>query len=719
MSQVPFNQRLILIIILLFGFIFSCKNTSVEEKLDFNNRTAITGIASPILLKNRTPEKEQVVLLEDYFNQVEVIDSIVSEDRGLVFSIKNNKSTLHIRSSKNANLFSNIRFYLKNKRYDILAKKPISETQKKSSNPTPFLYTMGEEGSVLKIGFSQKPQKVLVYFQNKLIGSTTHIDHITIPIPPLSNAPQRTFIRVYAYGENGVFNDLKIPLHEGQPLRNTDDLARMDREAMVMYFTLIDRFNNGDKSNDKSVEDDRLLPIQNYMGGDIKGITQKIKDGFFKKLGVNTIWLSPITQNPLGAYREYPEPRRWYSGYHGYWPISSSRIDFRFGNDADLFELVEVAHKNDMNILLDFICNHVHKEHPIYQNHPEWATEVNLPDGTKNIRIWDDERLTTWFDTFLPSLDLSKPEVIKTQADSAFFWIKKFGLDGFRHDATKHVPEEFWRHLTKKIKKEIIIEEGRPVYQIGETFGSNELIASYINSGEMDGQFDFNLHFTARDVFARDEESLAKVAGAMEETFQYFGHHAVMGNITGNHDLPRFMGLASGAVAFDEDQKEAGYNRKIEVKDKRAYNKLAKMNAFLMSVSGIPVIYYGDDIGMVGAGDPDNRRMMRFDNWSAEEQKLQAITTKLIHARRKSMALMYGDTYILKKEKNVLVFARVYFDETVIVVFNQGEVEEINVELPPFLQGNFTSKFGNSETVLNKNILQIKMKNNSFDYLIK
>ena len=594
----------------------------------------------------------------------------------------------------------------------------LLNVEKPSLASLPFLYTQTIEKGIVKIGFSNTPQKVLAYCQNTLIESRIESDHIAIVLPDLKNAPQRTFIRVYAYNEKGLSNDLKIPLDKGVPIMSPENLDRMDKEAMVMYFALVDRFNNGDKSNDEPVKDKRLLPIQNYMGGDIKGITQKIQDGYFEKLGINTIWLSPITQNPTIAYQEYPAPQRWYSGYHGYWPISSSTIDYRLGKDEDLFELVKVAHENKMNILLDFICNHVHEEHPIYKKHPEWATQLNLPNGQKNIRIWDEQRLTTWFDTFLPSLDLSNPEVIKVQADSAFFWIKKFGLDGFRHDATKHVPAAFWRHLTKKIKKEIIEKEARPVYQIGETFGSNELIASYINSGQMDSQFDFNLHFTARDVFAKDGESMVNIYNAMRESFDYFGYHAVMGNITGNHDLPRFMGLASGAVAFDEDQKEAGYTRDIQVKDKGAYNKLANMNAFLLSVSGVPVIYYGDEMGMVGAGDPDNRRMMRFDNLLEEEEQLKARTTALIQARKNSMALMYGDTYMLKAEKDVLAFARVYFEEIVIVVFNQKEEGEIVIDLPDFLQQTYTSSFGNANLVEQKTKLKLKMKKNSFDYLM-
>ena len=156
--------------------------------------------------------------------------------------------------------------------------------------------------------------------------------------------------------------------------------------------------------------------------------------------------------------------------------------------------------------LLDYVSNHVHQESKIYRDHPDWATPGVLPNGQKNIRLWNEQRLTTWFDDFLPTLDLSKPEVAEMMSDSALFWIKEYGLDGFRHDAAKHVDEFYWRTLTKKIKEQVVITDKQEVYQIGESFGSRELIKSYIGPGMMDAQFDFNVYFDATTAF-RDEKS--------------------------------------------------------------------------------------------------------------------------------------------------------------------------------------------------------------------
>ena len=103
-------------------------------------------------------------------------------------------------------------------------------------------------------------------------------------------------------------------------------------------------------------------------------------------------------------------------------------------------------------------------------------------------QLWDEQRLTTWFDTFMPTLDLERPEVYQTMTDSAVWWVENTNIDGFRHDATKHIPEVFWRTLTHKVRS----KQRQPLFQIGETYGAPELIRGYLSNGMLDAQFDFN-----------------------------------------------------------------------------------------------------------------------------------------------------------------------------------------------------------------------------------
>ena len=485
-------------------------------------------------------------------------------------------------------------------------------------------------------------------------------------------------IRVFAYNSSGETNDLLLPLVDGKIVESTSELGRINKYSQVLYFMLVDRFHNGNSENDDPIQDPEVHEKANYFGGDLAGIKQKLETGYFEKLGINTLWLSPITQNPLHAEIEYPAPYKKYSGYHGYWPISCTKIDHRLGTSSELTALVDLAHSKGINLILDYVSNHVHEENPVFVEHPEWATQLNLPDGRKNIRIWDEQRLTTWFDTFLPTLDYSKPAVIDLMTDSALYLLQKYGLDGYRHDATKHIPEEFWRVLTQKIKNQIPASES--IYQVGETFGSRELIGSYVGSGQMDGQFDFNLYFDARSVFAQDHVSFEKLHQSLMSSFSYYGYHSLMANITGNHDIPRFISYAGEGLRFDEDAKEAGWTREVKVENPVGYKKLSMLTAFVMTIPGVPVIYYGDEIGMAGAGDPDNRRPMKFDELNEYESTVKTTAEKLIKLRIERMSLIYGDYKLEYLSETAYAYSRSYFDEKTTIVFNKSnEVQTLEI----------------------------------------
>ncbi len=588
---------------------------------------------------------------------------------------------------------------------------------------TPHIYPKSHRRYHLRLGVENTPEEVFVFWENfRLPPDHVDVDDgvIYIRIPGDAVARQRSFLRVWAFNEYGPSNDLLIPLEKGRPLIRHEHLTREDKEATILYFMMVDRFNNGNPHLDDPIIDPEVADRANFHGGDIAGITQKITDGYFKDLGVNTVWMSPITQNPLKAYVEFPEPRRKYTGYHGYWPITLTTVDHRFGTERALKELVQVAHRNEISVMLDFVSNHVHEDNPLIKDHPDWATTLNLPDGRKNIRLWDEQRLTTWFDTFLPSLDFSRPEVIRTMADSAFFWIDHFGMDGFRHDATKHVQLDFWRELTRQLKEDYMIPQNKRLFQIGETFGSRELIGSYVGSGLLDGQFDFNLYFDARSIFGRGDASFEDLDYSIHQSFSHYGFNNLMGNITGNHDLPRFISLAGGGLAWDEDEKEAGWAREVGVGDPVGYKRLSKLTAFIMTIPGVPVLYYGDEIGLPGASDPDSRRPMIFDHLTPNQEWVKNNASKLGKLRSEHLAFVYGDFRTLKANQHTYAYSRSYFDEHALVVFNSSdEPGLIKIGLSgSLLQANqFLAHFGHVFHI-SGNVLTIEMEPHSFEVLI-
>ncbi len=585
----------------------------------------------------------------------------------------------------------------------------------------PELWTVAAEDNKITLNINNKPKEIYILWQNYLLPEKfvqTDTAGIHITVPRKARQYDRSYIRVWAYNNSGISNQILVPLRNGMVIKDPGDLTRNDKESMIMYFLMIDRFKDGDKKNDAPLKDKDVDWKANFQGGDLAGITEKIEDGYFSALGVNTLWISPLTQNPLNAWAEYPAPHRKFSGYHGYWPMTLTTVDTRFGTPDAFKKLVSEAHDKKMNVILDYVSNHVHQECYLIKQHPDWATPLILPDKKKNIRLWEEQRLTTWFDEFLPTLDLSKPEVYNLISDSSLYLIQEYQLDGFRHDATKHVPEIYWRTLTKKLKEQIIQKENRPVYQIGETFGSRDLIRSYINPGMLDAQFDFNLYFDARTAFARDNSSLKDLDYSLQQSFNYFGEHSVMGNITGNQDLSRFISFASGAISFSEDDKKAGWERDIEVKDTLGYRKLACLMAFNMTIPGIPIIYYGDEFGMAGGGDPDNRRMMKFDSLNIHEQYLKSVTSRLTKLRNESLALTFGDFTTLKVSEKIFIYLRSYFDKAVIVVFNKDKsARTIEFDIPErFGKAVFTNHFGSKLKVENGKI-NLVLAGNSFEII--
>ncbi len=783
-------------LLLLMSVLVSC----MQDKFTFPEKSNIVGLASPVILN----PQETIVFLEDYFMDLNLIDSVtipaflngdLSDDKKFIklkvksndmpnlltlkvwegdfhysILIKKSKKLTHtyffdpkgktykeIRIAGEMNAWNSlgsklefvdgkwqIDFNLQPGVYqyqlvlDGIQRLDPNNSDSMDNNIGGFnsIFTVGEnsdqkppvlnsqkfEENLVAVGIRNKADRIYVFWQNYQIPEEEFIlqeDMLTFSIPWEARNHERSWIRIWAENTSGVSNDLLIPLNKGTVVSSAKVLKREDWEASVFYFLMIDRFNNGNTENDFTVDDPELSPKANYFGGDLAGITKKINDGYFKDLGINTIWLSPITQNPLDAWGLWPDPRSKFSGYHGYWPISSTTIDFRFGTDNEFNELIDAAHRQNINVILDYVANHVHEQHPVYQNNPDWATDLYLPDGSMNTEKWDEHRLTTWFDTFLPTLDLEREEVVDPMTDSALVWIQDYGLDGFRHDATKHIPELFWRTLTRKLKENIAIPKNKRLYQVGETYGTRELINSYVCSGMLDAQFDFSVYDLAVPVFAKDGESFEKLATSLQSSLDYYGYHNLMGYISGNQDKARFISLASGDVKFDEDQKYAGWTRDIGVGDPIAYNKLQSLNAFNLTIPGIPTIYYGDEFGMPGAHDPDNRRQMRFENLSEKEQETYEVVKKLVHLRRNNIQLIFGDYELLYIDKYTYAFSRTYFDKIAIIVFNKSKKPlPVRVAIPDrIVKDNLKANFASQFSIVG-NDMQVIVDANSFEIII-
>ncbi len=552
----------------------------------------------------------------------------------------------------------------------------ISNTETKKGITLKFKYERGEVKDALK-----RSDIIALLNNSALPAGSIKIngDEITLI---LGKSKGEQLVRI-AINQKGLSTNMQSILLKDSKALNNSDYTWHDA---IIYSIITDRFEDGDPGINKPAVHDSIFIQANYQGGDFQGIINKFNEGYFDKLGINTIWISPVYDNPSVAFKEYPAPHRWFSGYHGYWPISDTSVEENFGDMQKLKELIATAHKHEVKVLLDYVSNHTHKDHYYFKNNPKWYGTLDLPDGRKNLRLWDEYRLTTWFEPYLPSFDYEGSEdALEAMTDNAVWWLKETGADGFRHDAVKHVPNKFWRRLTQKIKERIEIPENRKVYQIGESFGGYDLISSYVNNGQLSSQFNFNLYDTAIPTFVTDNGSFANLDFEMKKTFSIYSNLHLMGNLMDSHDKVRFLAMADGDIPNAEySDAELGWHKPPVVDNPASYDLMKLYITYMLTIPGVPVVYYGDEIGMTGASDPDNRRMMKFGSeLKPVELKLYDEVSSIINLRKNTPALRYGDFYTVSVSKDQYAYIRSYLNERVLVVLNKAKSEsEVTLEIP-------------------------------------
>ncbi|MBI3183935.1 MAG: glycosyl hydrolase [Myxococcales bacterium] len=431
-----------------------------------------------------------------------------------------------------------------------------------------------------------------------------------------------------------------------------------DWRGAILYFAFTDRFRNGDPSNDAPVA---LVDAQaNYRGGDFAGILQAIEEGYFEKLGVRAIWISPPDVNPEGAFPGKHGKR--YAGYHGYWPSAPRKVQRRFGTLEDLRALTRAAHRRGIRVISDLVLNHVHEEHPYFAEHKGegWFNLAGSCVCGAPGCDWDARRLDCWFTGYLPDLNWRVSAAADQLAEDALWWATEADLDGFRLDAIKHLDHTGGRAIAGTLNS-ISRRTGIDYYLVGETFTGTEgrpLLSEYIGPNELDGQFDFPLYWPVVDVFAKGQ-SFKLLDEAVRASEAGYPAGALSSAFLGNHDVARFHSYAAGQVEADAELQAWGSNRPPDsTNDDEPYLRAKYAFTFLLSLQGPPLVYYGDEIGLPGAGDPDNRRMMKWSGLTAREADLLSHVRKVGSARARSPALFAGARQTLLVEDDLYVFQR-------------------------------------------------------------
>jgi len=485
------------------------------------------------------------------------------------------------------------------------------------------------------------------------------------------------------------------------PLKSSevDSKDTFSWKSANIYFLLTDRFNAAESDTTRVGADKETAVLRGFEGGNIKGVTNKIKEGYFQKLGVDAIWTTPVVRQIDDATDEGTGVTY---GYHGYWTKDWTSIEPSFGTHQELKEFVETAHEAGIKVVMDAVLNHTGPVTDLDPTFPEqWVRETppcdfknyqgtvectlvaNLPDiKTESgeevelpqtlLDFWESENRMEQeiaeLDAFFNKTGLKKTPrnyVIKWLTD----YVRELGIDGFRVDTTKHVDEDSW--VVLKQEAERAFEEyhqnnnsvpSAPFYMVGEVYfygisGGPEYDFGDKKVNYFDYGFDALINFDF------------KADAANHYEFVFNKYDSLLNKTHKNISVLSYISSHDDSQPFDIEREEP----------------IKSANMLLLAPGGVQM-YYGDEIArplvMEGAeGDANLRSVM---NWSSiKEPETKEILThwqKLGQFRKSHPAIGLGEHKMLQIEP--YFFSRSYEGDTAIVGLDLIQDKEITIQLP-------------------------------------
>lgn len=471
-----------------------------------------------------------------------------------------------------------------------------------------------------------------------------------------------------------------IPFTIAAPLDSRTHFQGITRDD-VIYLIMPDRFADGDQSNNvppgaPARATDRRNP-RAFHGGDLRGIIDRLP--YLKSLGVTALWLTPWYDNWNGINNcEKPWCPNTY--YHGYHAIDYYAVEDRFGDMATLRELVEKAHASGLKIIQDQVANHVGSQHPWVKDPPldNWfhgtlaKHELNRFRNSALLSPHANQAefrntIDGWFSDDLPDMNQEEPEVARYEIQNALWWVGTTGIDGIRQDTIQYMPRSFIRELSTALHRQY-----PRMWMVGEVMERDAAHTAFFIGGhvgwdgldtKLDSVFDFPLWHTSEQVFTNKAP-----VRALRDQLKYdalYPDPARITTLTNNHDTARFMSLDGATLEG------------------------AMMHvAFMVSVRGIPQLYYGEELAMEGKDDPDNRRdfpggfpgdgrnAFQANGRTRDEERIWNSTRDWIKLRRDHSAIRDGRLIDLFYDDDVYVFARQNNLETIIVAINRAKKEK-------------------------------------------
>lgn len=451
-------------------------------------------------------------------------------------------------------------------------------------------------------------------------------------------------------------------------------------EDQIIYFVMIDRFANGDPSNDDMGFGEFGDDNSRYNGGDLQGLIERLD--YIKELGATAIWITPPVAN------QWWNPWVNYGGYHGYWGRDFKAIDEHFGSVELYRRFVEEAHERGLLVIQDIVPNHVGDyfrfvdgqfeintesvpysaptQYPFSLNNYEIDKERNIYHWTPDISNFNDSfQKLNYQMSGLDDLNTENPEVIKALKDSYTFWMREAGIDGFRIDTVIYVPHEFWEDFLNGEDGiyETAREIGKPEFiTFGEAWvrsdpfddSGERVIQEFFESG-MNSMLDFPLNIEIRSIF-KEGKPTSNLSYRLEKRSELFDPSRLV-TFVDNHDMERF--LKGGGLA-----------------------NLKQALAFIFTIPGIPVIYYGTEQGFVEtratmfAGGFQSRGLDHYNTGSELFKYIQELT----ELRKNNPIFRYGKLKVLKDDPNgpgIFAYSLEYEGEKAFVILNTSAERKI------------------------------------------
>lgn len=339
-----------------------------------------------------------------------------------------------------------------------------------------------------------------------------------------------------------------------------------DWDEAVVYFMMTDRFFDGNKSNNTASGADTYGENPGlYHGGDFAGVTAKLK--YLQDLGVNTIWITPIVENIKGVAvtDEGSEDVPYNAAYHGYWASDFTKLNPTLGTTEEFKTMISEAHKRGMRIMVDIVVNHA-----------GYGTESTFADMLRDKSVSEGD-IKSW-QSGLPDFATENADVRAKLVEWQTAWMKDYGVDYFRVDTVKHVDSTTWAALKNSTTK-----VNSSFKMIGEYFGAGYASnGSSLGTGQMDADLDFDFNDQATSFVSGNISSVEKFLSARNSAL----NNAYMtGQFLSSHDEDGFKASLMNGKQYTEDE---------------ATSAALVAATLQLTAKGIPVIYYGEEVGLSG-----------------------------------------------------------------------------------------------------------------------